>query len=306
MKIAYIILCHKNPQIVVRVAKKLTNKTDNEVFIHVDSKFDIEPFKRYLSDMSHIHFIQERLNIFWGGFSSIEATIVALKGSIKYKCDRYVLLQGMDYPIHSNNYIAEFFEKNKEVEYLKAYNITKSNKQKNYMKCYGYHMFDGVNRNKICLSNITAKTFTMINKLGIRYRKGFYFDNKIGKYELYWGWGHFALTKECVQYIIDFYDDNPKFNKYFRHIFPADETYLQTIVYNSKFAISTFDKGPVEEDDHLTVESMLNLTYFEYPKQVMIIRNINDIKEEIYRKYLFIRKVDNLSNQLLDYLDYKE
>ncbi len=310
MKIGYIILCHTEPTLVKRIANKITEGTENIAIIHVDKKVDDLPFKNKLKDNKQVIFCENRKKIFWGGYSSIEATIEALKIALSFNCSRYVLLQGRDYPIHSNEYIENFFKKNKDVEFLRAYNITKSKRKINYMKCHGFHMFDNINRSKISISTVIAKMFSLLNRVGIKYRKGYYRDYATNdRYDIYWGWGHFALTKSCVEYIITINEEKQDFNKYFKNIFPADETYLQTIVYNSPFAHKTVDKGPVDEENNKTVESMLNLTYFEYPNQVKIMNHIDEIEKIDATRYLFVRKIsteESFLNQVDDYIKQRE
>lgn len=295
MKIGYIILCHKEPELVARMASCVTKGTDNIVVIHVDKKVDIRQFDELLKDNERVVFVKNRVKVFWGGYNSIIATMRALKLAAEYECERYVLLQGCDYPIHSNAFIDDFFEKNKKVEFLKARNITNSKSKKDYMKCYGYHIFDNLDHASI---NFVSHIFKLFNRLGIKYRKGYYFyreENK--KYEIYHGWAHFALTHECVEYILHFYETHPDFNKYFKHIFPPDETYIQTIIYNSDFALHTTEGRSSEKTDNL-----LNLTYFEYPKLVRVFEKREELEDIDCSKYLYIRKVKN-NCEIMDWTD---
>ena len=155
------------------------------------------------------------------------------------------------------------------------------------MKCYGYHLLD-VDKNIFNYKYIISIIFNQINKLGIKYRKGYYYDKLTKKkYDIYWGWAHFSVTKELAKYLVDFYDNNPNFNKYFKTIFPPDETYFQTIIYNSIYRNKLDDL-----DDSCTQNDMLNLTYFEYPKYVRIFHNSNELLNINLDSYLFIRKVD--------------
>ena len=292
IKIGYIILCHKEPKLVAEIAERVTKGTKNIAVVHVDLKSDIEKFKLEIPTTDQIKFVDNRVSIYWGGFSSIDATMVALQMAMELNCDRYVLLQGCDYPLHTNDYIEEFFDKNRNVEFLKAYNVTKSKRKFNYMKCFGYHIYDGIDRGKKCIPTYIARAFTAFNKLGIKYRKGYYRNASNGaRYDIYWGWAHFAITHECAAYILNIYNNDTSFNRYFRHVFPADETYLQTIVYNSPFKNKVRDGGDVDETDHQTVQSMLNLTYFEYPKHVKVFNDPNEVSKKVIQNYLYIRKV---------------
>ena len=67
MRIAYLMLTHKDYELAYRVAKKLTTETCHHVFIHVDKKTDISPFLK-LETLGHqIHLLSNRLSVFWGG-----------------------------------------------------------------------------------------------------------------------------------------------------------------------------------------------------------------------------------------------
>jgi len=88
MKIADLILCHRDAEHVARLAAKLTTGApDNHLFVHVDAKSpESAEFASRLLEASHAA----------GDF------------------ERFVLLQGADYPLKSNAAIAAFFDKHRE------------------------------------------------------------------------------------------------------------------------------------------------------------------------------------------------
>lgn len=51
MKIAYLILCHTDPKHIRRLINKLTYKTDNRCFVHIDKKSNLVNFKKELNDL---------------------------------------------------------------------------------------------------------------------------------------------------------------------------------------------------------------------------------------------------------------
>ncbi|MBC9825919.1 beta-1,6-N-acetylglucosaminyltransferase [Carnobacterium inhibens] len=303
MVIAYLILCHKDPDFIYRVAKKLTVNTDNEVYIHVDSKFNLEPFKN-VKTLKNVYLIEEREKNYWGGFNSVKATVNLFNNALKGNAQRFIVLQGTDYPVKSNKYINDFFEKNKDIEFCKAFNLSTSKEKKNYMKVYGYHSFD-LDRNEINFKALIAKFFSLINRFGVKYKKGFYIRKETyEKYDYYWGWAQIALTRQCVKYIVEFYDNNYEFNQNMKHKFPPDEIYIPTILYNSIFR-EKIGKLSVISEKEATNENMLNLTYFEYPTEVKLYKNIKDIDLENLKDFLFIRKVNSESKKLLEFIDEK-
>ena len=171
------------------------------------------------------------------------------------------------------------------------------------MKCWGIHLYDGVDRRKITIKSLISKCIEMVNRIGIKYRKGYYTDGNC-KMDIYWGWAHFSVTRECAEYLIDFYDNNPKFNRYFKTVFPPDETYFHTIIFNSDFKSSTSMKGEMDEPDEFVGEPFCNITYFEYlPGRVKIVTDIQEYHSIKDKGFLFFRKVDDSSKKLLDYID---
>lgn len=65
--VVYGILCHTDPDHIARLAQKLVYGTLNKVYIHVDAKTDILPFKKKLENFNNIHFIENRVSVSWGG-----------------------------------------------------------------------------------------------------------------------------------------------------------------------------------------------------------------------------------------------
>ena len=70
-----------------------------------------------------------------------------------------------------------------------------------------------------------------------------------------------------LEYIVSFSKRYPEYNDYFRHVYVHDESYFHTIVYNSEYIKKTPRQSVIPETES-SVESLLNLTYFEYPSTV--------------------------------------
>ena len=63
MNIAFLILCHKNPDQINVLIRKLS---PYNIFIHIDKKSDIQPFLRDLN-LENVHFLKNRITTSWGG-----------------------------------------------------------------------------------------------------------------------------------------------------------------------------------------------------------------------------------------------
>ena len=119
MKIAYLILAHKNPRHLQRLINAL--QYDNTAFfIHVDAKVNnLDEFKLFKS-FDNVYFIKRRVDVQWGAYSMIKATLNGLEEIVQSNigCDYISLISGQDYPIKKNKEIHDFFTMNKGKEFL--------------------------------------------------------------------------------------------------------------------------------------------------------------------------------------------
>ncbi len=294
--IAYLYICHNNPELLGRVATVLEYNEDT-IFVHVDNKVDITPFIQATKNHKNVRFINERVKNYWGGFNSIVATVNLMRTALNHgEYSRFVLLQGQDYPLFSPKEIHAFFDNN-DIEYCRAKDITISKDKKDYMKWAGYWLMDGYYKNFFAkgIRFIISK----INRLGIKYRPGTFYSNG-EKWHIFKGWAQFALTDTCVQHIISVYNNNKKFNRFMKHRFPPDEIYFHTIIHNSHFKEKVCDNVIIRRNGEKT---LLNLTYFEYPVYVTVFTEPTDYKWLKNTGCLFVRKVNNTSEALLNEID---
>lgn len=296
IKIAYICLCHADPAFIAKTAKTLQYESDG-FFIHVDNKQDVTPFKTACAGAGNVYFVEDRVDNYWGGYHSIVATMKTLQLALATDdYDRFILLQGQDYPLYAPKEIHNFFESHFDVEFCKAKNISISEDKKDYMKCCGFWFMD---TKSVFPLNYARSLMYKVNALGIKYRSPVFKDRK-GQWNIYHGWAQFALTKNCVKYILNVYENNHSYNRYMKFRFPPDEIYIHTIVHNSPF------KDKVSKDVIIRrsgEKTLLNLTYFEYPVLVTVFTNKEDYQWLRNTKCLFVRKVNSSSTDLLDEID---
>ena len=295
-RIAYICICHKDPEFIARVSKKLNYKND-AIFIYVDGKVDITPFKEQCKNLPNVYFVEDRIKVFWGGWNYIIATMKTYELALSTgKFTRFVVLQGQDYPLFSNSYIHNFFEEHKETEFCRGIDITDSTDKGSYMKMCGFWYMDQKSPSEFlfkCLRRLTGK----INGFGIPYRKRTYKNMRV-----IYGGAFTALTENCVKYVLNFYKNNPGYNRYMKHRFPPDELYVQSIVHSSPFKAKLYDKIIYNRQGFATKQ---NLTYFEYPKEVTVFKTIEEYEEIKKLGSLYLKKVNSTSKDLLDYIDSK-
>lgn len=303
MKIAFLNLCHCDPDVVARAANKLTENDNFHMYIHVDAKSEIAEFEEKIKVISHVYFTKERFKVYWGGFNAINATLELLKEALasKERYEYFVVLQNLDYPIKSNSYIEQFFVKNKGKEFIRGCNIAKtkdwhfSRKYKIYNKRDDDFYLSNPSKMRKLLryASLRLKSVSTIGFDGVIKEKGEILP-------MYYGAAQWAVTRECAEYIVDFAKTHNKFNKVMKHIQFPDEEYFHTIVHNSAFKVHCIK---YDEPIKRWLVNWRNIHYFEYPKEITVL-NEQDFDKLMQQEDLFCRKVrTSHSEKLLDLID---
>ena len=126
MKVAYILLAHKDPEQLVRLIDSL--KGTGDFYIHIDKKSDIRPFQDCFKNNPSVHLLKKRINVTWAGWSMVKGYMLLLEAALKSdkNYSRFVMLTGQDYPLMKNSEITAQFVVQKDIEYIMAYNLTTS------------------------------------------------------------------------------------------------------------------------------------------------------------------------------------
>ena len=84
-KIAYILLCHKDPDAIIKQAERLTAAGDY-MAIHFDARADPTAFaaiRTALKDNDHVTFAHRRIKCGWGEWSLVQATLYAVEAAVE-------------------------------------------------------------------------------------------------------------------------------------------------------------------------------------------------------------------------------
>lgn len=237
MKVAYLILAHKNPQQVKKLINSL-NVLNAYFYIHIDKKVKLEDFTMLFDRNSgNINFAEIRENGQWGDIGIVKATLSLLKAAFADKCDYYILLSGMDYPIKSNTHIFSFLESHKEESFIEFAKLPVTN--------LNYGGFDRVEGYSYTIRN---RRYTYIPyRLNPKYNtKGHLLNIILGAYSLikgkrkkpngindfYYGSQWWMLNKDAVEYILEYLVQNPKYLQFHKFTLLPDEVFFQSILIN--------------------------------------------------------------------------
>jgi hypothetical protein len=225
MRIAYLILAHDTPSHVGRLVSALAGE-NSSFLIHIDSKACLGSFEDEVS--GDVAFTKRRVSVFWGDFTQVEAILTLIREALAdpRHFDRFVLLSGADYPVRSAGYVADFFARNPDKEFINV--VPMSDRMgKSLTRLINYRL-----RPKTPRPIRAIQRGLMILHVLPRTRD---YRAVLGDMEPLGGSTWWALTRDACRYIADFASRNPRFLKFHEHTRCPDESFFQTILGNSTF-----------------------------------------------------------------------
>lgn len=280
MRIAHLIIAHKNPLQLERLLKKMQHP-NFDFYIHLDKKIDMADFK-YLEEIDRVKFIKNRVVCNWGGYSTLQAMLNSLREVLNNEIDYtfYNLLSGQDYPIKSNEEIYDFLLGNKDKSFIYYETDSDSEWWKHAVQRFQrYHLTD---------FNFYGKSFIerMLNKI-LPLRK-FPVAMKLygGSKSSWW-----TINNQSASYLAWFFTKGNNLERFLKFCWGTDEFIIPTILINSPF------KDWVVND---------NLRYIDFPdgEANPKILDMEDMDKMLASNMLFARKFDiDINVDILDKID---
>lgn len=235
MRLAFLIQCHKNAEQINCLLGVLKN--DNvDFYIHLDKKSNIE---NQIQKREDIYFLSEceRVDVKWGTFSQVQATLNLLNKAISVKkYDYYFLISGQDFPIQPIDNLLSYLSDNRNCNFLNLFPSLNNGlqRQNNYDK-----------RNQIVFCEwLLKRTFLIrvIRRLWVSVTGGynrtfnlFKRENNL-KVKFYFGSSWWCLNSVFVCYLKKYLTETPQYIEFFKKASCPDESFFQTLLMNSPFA----------------------------------------------------------------------
>lgn len=242
MKLAILLLCHKNAEQINLFLEALQNP-DIEFFIHMDKKADIV---NRLIKRPDVYILPDslRVDVKWGGYSMIEATLNLLKtASSNNKYDYYWLCSGQDFPIVSSTEIIKYFQSHQGLNFISiwpSFRYKNNGKENHYDKrnqiFFPKFVMGRTLTKRIlkrCLVELTGgwnHTYSLFR------RKGQY-----AKVSFYYGPNWCALTNSFICWALDYIKNHPWFSKGYKNSSNPDESFFQTLFMMSPYKNNRHD-----------------------------------------------------------------
>lgn len=286
MKFAYLILAHGSFELLKELLKAI-DAPENDIYVHLDRKagdIDVAPFMDVVK-YSKLIFIRKRVNVKWGKISVVEATMNLMEEAVIGDYDYLHLLSGVDFPIKSNGYIQHFFLEHQGKEFVGFSKVHTPEEMKRRLVWYPFTRRD--------------HSGVLIILDWVNY--------KIAKLQIKWNWyrvsplDHIKTGSQWCsitrQLAVDIVGQRKQMIKRFKHIFAADETFIQTYLYENHLMDRVY---------HVDNEFESCCRYIDWNRGRPYVWQDEDFEELVNSPYLWARKFSeenmNLIRRIADYI----
>lgn len=223
-QIAFILLCHKDPEAIIRQAEQLTAAGDY-ISIHFDASAPKSAFTAIqdgLSGNPNVAFAKTRISCGWGAWSLVQATLYALEAAVEAfpRATHFYMLSGDCMAVKSASYAHKFLERD-NCDYIESFDFFKSDWIKTGIKeerLIYRHFF-----NERTQKWLFYRSFWLQRRFGLTRKIPEDLQIMIGSQ--WW-----CLRRLTVEKILQFTRDRRDVMRFFRTTWIPDETFFQTLV----------------------------------------------------------------------------
>ncbi len=277
-KIAYILLCHKDPEAIIQQALRLTAVGDY-MSIHFDARAKAEDYTQIrdaLDDNPNVTFANKRIKCGWGEWSLVEASLYAIESAVDAfpRATHFYMLSGDCMAIKTAEYAHEFLDA-RDVDYIESVDFFESDWIKTGWKEERLIYRHLVNERKY--KKLFYGLYEVQRRLGLRREIPSDIQVMIGSQ-----W--FCLRRRTIEAVLAFVEKRPDVVRFFRTTWIPDETFLQTVVRHLI---------PADEIDSRT------LTFLMFSDYGMPVTFYNDHYDLLLSQdFLFARKISPEATEL--------
>ncbi len=222
--IAFILLCHKDPEGIIAQALRLTAAGDC-IAIHFDARAkasDHERIRNALSDNPRVTFAKRRVRCGWGEWSLVAATLQAVRAAVDAfpHATHFYMLSGDCMPIKTAEHVHARLEDD-DADFIESFDFFTSDWIKTGIKderLIYRHWFNERQRKAWFYGSMA-----MQKRLGLARKVPADLRIRIGSQ--WW-----CLRRRTVEAVLAFIDRRPDVLRFFKTTWIPDETFFQTIV----------------------------------------------------------------------------
>lgn len=270
-KIAYILLCHKDPDAIIRQAERLTAVGDY-IAIHFDASANPEYFDQItttLRDNPNVAFAAKRIKCGWGEWSLIQATLSAVQTAVDTfpGATHFYMLSGDCMTIKTAEYTHQFLDDN-YYDFVESFDYFKSDWIKTGWK----------EERLIYRHFVNERTNQWLFYTLFKIQRYFGLKRKIPEdLQMMIGSQWWCLRRSTIEQLLDFVRTRRDVVRFFRTTWIPDETFFQTLVRH------------LVPEQEIVSRTLTFLMFTDYGMPVTFYNDHYDLL--LNQNYLFARKI---------------
>ena len=270
-KIAYILLCHKDPDAIIKQAQRLTAVGDY-MSIHFDASADPAQYaliKEALKDNDHVTYAHKRIKCGWGEWSLVQATLYAVESAVDAfpRATHFYMLSGDCMAIKSAEYTHKFLDDN-DADFIESFDYFESDWIKTGMKeerlIYRHFFNERTQKWRFYTSFHLQRRFNLTRNIPE--------DIQVMIGSQWW-----CLRRQTVEWVLNFTRERKDVMRFFRTTWIPDETFFQTIVRH------------VVPENQIRARTLTFLMFTDYGMPVTFYDDHYDLL--LSQDFLFARKI---------------
>ncbi|KIN78594.1 DUF5928 domain-containing protein [Sulfitobacter mediterraneus] len=270
-KIAYILLCHKDPAAIIRQAERLTAAGDY-MSIHFDASADADAFREIqtaLADNPNVTFAHKRIKCGWGEWSLVQATIYAVQSAVDAfpRATHFYMLSGDCMAIKTAEYTHRFLDDN-DADFIESFDYFESDWIKTGWReerlIYRHYVNERTHKKLFYAMFEAQKRFGLKRKIPA--------DLQIQIGSQWW-----CLRRNTVEAVLEFIKKRRDVLRFFRTTWIPDETFFQTLVRH------------LVPENEIRARTLTFLMFTDYGMPVTFYNDHYDLL--LSQDYLFARKI---------------
>lgn len=280
--IAFILLCHKDPDAIIRQALSLTAVGDY-ISIHFDARADATSYTeihRALSDNPNVTFAKKRIKCGWGEWSLVQATLYAVEAAVEAfpRATHFYMLSGDCQAIKTAEYAHDYLDRT-DADFIESFDFFASDWIKTGMKeerLIYRHYF-----NERTQKALFYQSFHLQKKLGLTRKVPDDLEIQIGSQ--WW-----CLRRRTIEAILGFVRQRRDVLRFFSTTWIPDETFFQTLVRH------------LVPETEIECRTLTFLMFSDYGMPVTFYNDHYDLL--LSQDFLFARKISPEALQLKERL----
>lgn len=236
VKIAYLLVAHKNPEQVNMFINQLLQYGACDVYVHVDKK-NPDLFNKIISSPNVFKY--SKYDVRWGSFEIVKAAVELMR-MVKNSGRKYTHMYfGSGHDLLVKKGLYEYLENNSETVFLHIVGEIKDDNRESarYRICWPHKLMirDDLHPYRFIriIMQILCSLGLVINKNRKQLKQSVRF---------YEGRTWFIAPMNVLLYIIDYLERNPDYVDFWENSLASDLMFFQTIIMNSPYADKVEDE----------------------------------------------------------------